>query len=96
MYDHESVTSVATNIIVWQSAAQQLPLADLRVMLATWQDSLAESLDAFNGIFCDHGDHRECTDTIKDAIAEVARNATAAAIFTLGISHRATQAARQN
>ena len=96
MYDHEHVTGVAASIIVWQSAAQQLPLADLRVMLATWQDSLAESLDAFNGIFGDHGDHRECTDMIQQAIGEVARNATAAAIFTLGISHRATQAARQN
>jgi hypothetical protein len=96
MYDHEHVTSVATNIIVWQSAAQQLPLADLTAMLATWQDELAQSLDAFNGIFCDHAEHHECTDMIQQAIGEVARNATAAAIFTLGISHRAQQAARQN
>jgi hypothetical protein len=65
-------------------------------MLATWQNELAQSLDDFNGIFCDHGDHRECTDLIKDAIGEVARNATAAAIFTLGITARATQTAQQN
>jgi hypothetical protein len=96
MYDHEQVVSVATSIIVWQGAAQQLPLPDLRDMLATWQHTLAHSLDDFNAIYHDHGDHRECADVIQQAIGEIARNATAAAIFTLGISQRAQQAARQN
>ena len=96
MYDHELVLGVATEIIVWQSAAQQLPLPELRDMLATWQRSLAENLDTLNGIYADHGRHHECTDVIQHAIADVTRSATAAAIYTLGISQRAQQAAHQN
>ena len=96
MYDHETVTGVATEIIAWQAAAQQLPLPDLRAILATWQDDLAVSLDALNGICAEHGGHHECTDMIKHAIGEVTRNATGTAIFTLGLTQRARQAAHQN
>ena len=96
MYDHELVLGVATEIIVWQSAAQQLPLPELRDMLATWQHSLAENLDTLNGTYADHGAHHECTDVIQHAIADVTRSATAAAIYTLGISQRAQQTAHQN
>jgi hypothetical protein len=96
MYDHETIVSVATEIIAWQAAAQQLPLPDLRAILATWQDDLAASLDALNGVCVDHGSHHECTDVIKHALAEVTRSATAAAIFTLGLTQRAHQVAHQN
>jgi hypothetical protein len=96
VYDHETVVSTATQIIAWQAAAQQLPLPDLRAILATWQDDLAASLDALNGIYADHSTHHECTDMIKHAIAEVTRNSTAAAIFTLGLTQRAHQTAHQN
>jgi hypothetical protein len=96
MHDHEAVVAVATEIIAWQAAAQHLPLPDLRAILATWQDDLAESLDTFNGLFAGHGSHNECTDIIGNALGEVTRNATAAAIFTLGITCRAQQAAHQN
>jgi hypothetical protein len=96
VYDHETVASVATEIIAWQAAAQQLPLTDLRAILATWQDNLAQSLDTLNGLYADHGAHPECTDLIKQAIGEVSRTATGAAIFTLGLTQRAHQVAHQN
>jgi hypothetical protein len=96
MYDRESVDSVAADIARWEAAAQQLPLPDLMTVITAWQHSLAENLDIFNDVFLAHADHDECTDLIKDAINHVVRQATATAIFTLGISQRAQQAARQN
>lgn len=96
MHDHQTVVTVTAEIIAWQAAAQQLPLPDLRAILATWQDDLAASLDALNGIYADHGSHHECTEVIKHALGEVTRSATAAAIFTLGLTQRARQAAHQN
>ena len=96
MYDHETVTSVADEITAWQAAAQQLPLPDLRAILTAWQDDLAASLDALNDIYADHGSHHECTDMIGHALGEVTRSATAAAIFTLGITQRAHQVAHHN
>jgi hypothetical protein len=96
MHDHETVATVATEIIAWQAAAQHLPLPDLRAILAAWQDDLAVSLDALNGICAGHGSHHECTDLMGHALGEVTRNATAAAIFTLGLTQRARQAAPQN
>jgi hypothetical protein len=96
MYDYEQVASIADSITAWEAAAQQLPLPDVRAILATWQHDLAHSLDDFNLIYADHGEHRECADLIQEAIGEIARNATAAAIFTLGLSQRAQQVARQN
>jgi hypothetical protein len=96
MYDHEHVVHLATSIITWESAAQQLPLPELRELLAARQHALALSLDAFNVIYDHHGEHPECADMVQNALGEVARNATAAAIFTLGLSQRGQQAARQN
>lgn len=96
MHDHETVTAVATEIIAWQAAAQHLPLPDLRAILNTWQDDLAASLDALNGIYADHGSHDDCTDMIGNALGEVTRSATAAAIFTLGLTQRAHRVAHQN
>jgi hypothetical protein len=96
MHDHETVTAVATEIIAWQAAAQHLPLPGLRAILATWQDDLAASLDTLNGLYAGHGSHHECTNMIGHALGEVTRNATAAAIFTLGLTQRARQAAHQN
>jgi hypothetical protein len=96
MYDHEAAVHLATSIITWEGAAQQLPLPELRELLAARQHALALSLDALNVIYDHHGDHPECADMIQNALGEVARNATAAAIFTLGLSQRAQQTARQN
>jgi hypothetical protein len=96
MYHHEHVVHLATHIITWESAAQELPLPDLRDILAARQDALALSLDALNIIYADHGEHPECADMVQGALGDVARNATAAAIFALGITCRAQQTARQN
>jgi hypothetical protein len=96
MYDHEAVTSVATEILVWESAAQQVPLPELRAMLTDWQITLAVSLDAFNDIYASHADHDGCTDVIQEAISHVAQVATATAIFTLAVSQRTHKAAHQN
>ena len=73
MYDHETVASVATEIIAWQAAAQHLPLPDLRAILATWQDDLAARLDALNGIYAEHGSHHECTEAARDSSATASR-----------------------
>ena len=54
MYDRESFENVASEIAVWESAALRLPLPELRAMLADWQHDLAESLNAFNGIYLSH------------------------------------------
>jgi hypothetical protein len=102
MYERETVIGVAADIIVWQSAAQQLPLPELRAVVTDWQNMLAASLDAFNDLCRDHAAHDECTDAttctdaIKEAIGEVARQATATAILVLGLSHRAHEAAHKN
>jgi hypothetical protein len=96
MPDRETVRSVATEIIVWQSAAQQLPLPELRTMMTDWQLSLAASLDVFNDVCRNHAGHDECTDVIQEAITDVARQATATAIFILGVSQRTHKAAHHN
>ena len=97
MSDREDAESVATNIILWQSAAQQLPLTQVRAALDVLQHDLAHSLDAFNGIYLDAGrDEPVDTDTLKTAIGEVAQQATCTAIFALGLCQRTHLAAHQN
>jgi hypothetical protein len=65
-------------------------------MLADSQHELAESLNAFNGIYLNHADGNESTDTFALAIGEVTRRATAMAIFALGLRQRLHEAAHQN
>ena len=96
MYDRETVIGVATDIVAWQAAAQQLPLPELRAAVSDCQEGLAISLDAFNDLCRDHSGHDECADTIKDAIGDLARQATATAIFVLGLSARTHTVAQQN
>ena len=96
MYDREAFEHVATDIALWESAALRLPLTQVRAMLADWQHDLAESLNAFNGIYLDHPDQDEPDSAYAHSIGEVTRRATAVAIFTLGISQRLHQAAHQN
>jgi hypothetical protein len=97
MYDdREAFDNVAAEIDLWESAARELPLPDLRAVMATWQDSLAESLDAFNDIYADRDESGQCAASFAQAIAAVTRRATATAIFALGLSQRVSQAAQQN
>ena len=95
MDDREALDNIADAIVAWQVAAQQMPLAELAAMVANCQDDLAQSLDSFNALYGDHLGHVPA-DTIKETVGAIARHATSAAIFTLGIACRAQRAAQQN
>ena len=82
-------TRVATDIAEWQTAAQQLPLPELPAMVATWQNSLAESLNDFNDQSTPATTDGDESADASGAIGEVVRRATAMAIFALGIAQRA-------
>jgi hypothetical protein len=83
----------AAEITIWQAIAQQLPLPELMEMADDSRNGLAHSLNNLNDI---------CQDTWPDpdvlarAVTEVARRATAAAIFTLGLCQRRHQEAALN
>jgi len=94
--DYEAFDYIATRITDWERAARELPLPDLRAMAATSQDDLAHSLDAFHGLFADHDECKECTAALAASLGTIARQATAAAIFALGLSQRVRLAAQQN
>ncbi len=98
MSDRQDAERCATDIILWQSAAQQLPLTEVRAALAVLQHDLAHTLDAFNSIYHDHAGREQPvdTDTLKVAISEVAQQATCTAIFALGLCQRTHLAAHQN
>ena len=97
MYDREAVESAATDIASWESAALELPLTQVRAVLADLQHDLAERLNAFNGIYYrGHAGQDVPTGTLQLAISEVARQATATAIFVLGLCTRTHLAAHQN
>jgi hypothetical protein len=96
MSDREDIATVATEIIAWEATAQQMPLSDLTAMLTACQNGLAKMLNTFNDLYADYADHDECADVIKDVIGDVAKQATATAIFALGLSRRAHQVAHQN
>jgi hypothetical protein len=98
MHDRDAAESCAADIILSQSAAQQMPLTEVRSVLADLQHDLAKSLDAFNGIILDHAGRNEPVnlDTLKAAISEVAEQATCTAIFALGLCQRTHLAAHQN
>ncbi len=96
MNDREAFTNVAAAIADWQLAAQQLPLSELFDMAATRQNSLAESLNAFNAIFLSYAADGELSIEAMRAVGEVTRQATALAIFTLGIAHGVHLTAHQN
>jgi len=96
MYDRDAFENVATDIALWESAALSLPLAQVRAMLADSLHELAESLNAFNGIYLTHADGHESADAFAQAIGEITRRATVMAIFTLGLRQRLHEAAHQN
>jgi hypothetical protein len=83
-----SIYDVALEIVQWQAAAQRLPLTDVNEAASDWLNSLAEALNGFNATCKAHVDTGQGTDALVDAVLEVARQATAAAIFTLGLNRR--------
>jgi hypothetical protein len=96
MSDRDAFTNVAADIAEWELVAQQLPLPELYAVAATCQNSLAESLNAFNDICTSHSDGEEPSTEVMRALGQVTRRATAMAIFTLGIARRVHLAAHQN
>jgi hypothetical protein len=96
MYDREAAESAATDIALWEHAALELPLAEVRAALGDLQHDLAERLNAFNDIYLNDTDNTVPTDTLKEAIGEVARQSTAVAIFSLALCTRTHVAAHQN
>jgi hypothetical protein len=95
MSDREAFVYVADAIAELQLAAQQLPLPELWDVTVNSQTDLARSLNDFNDIILAHDDDEPSTE-VMHAIGEVTRRATALAIFTLGLAHRAHLAAHQN
>jgi hypothetical protein len=93
MSPDESIREVATEIALWQGAALKLPLRDVQDMAASSMNCLAATLNAFNTTYLDQ-DRAE--DALVKAVMEVARQATAAAIFTLGANQRTWLAAQHN
>ena len=93
MSEGESLDDMAAEIALWQGTAQQLPLAEVQDMASRLVNHLGCILNEFNEICLDE---QRSEDTLAAAVREVARQATAAAIFTLGASHRTRQEAALN
>ena len=96
MYDDDDCDGIATDITLWESAALQLPLPEVRALLAASQLDLAECLITFNEVYLSYPDPDESGLTLAQAIGGVARRATATAIFALAITERLHLAAQQN
>ena len=81
---------VATEIIVWQRVAQHNSLPEVNDLAVDWLDSLGQILNEFNTTVRNYldQDSDQDNDALARAISKVARHATAAAIFTLGLNHR--------
>jgi hypothetical protein len=92
----ESFDHLADDLTLWQAAAQQLPLADVRVVLDASLCSLAHALNAFNDIDRSDDGPGVPADVLAHAIGVVTRQATVAAIFTLGAAQRTREVAQQN
>jgi hypothetical protein len=87
-YDEDPSIGLHNEIVMWQMAAQRLPLTDVNEAAGEALNSLAEVLNAFNAAYEIHSDTDQGEEALVDAVLEVARQATAAAIFTLGLNQR--------
>lgn len=94
--DRAAFVHVAEAITDYQLAAQRLPLPELAAMVTTCQHSLGHSLNAFNDIVLAELDDAEPSIAATRAVGQIMREATAVAILTLGIAHRAQLIAPQN
>jgi hypothetical protein len=93
MSEDESIRDVAIEIALWQGAAIKLPLQEVQDMASSSLNTLAQTLNAFNKTYLDED---QAEDALAYAVMEVARQATAAAIFTLGVNQRISLAAERN
>jgi hypothetical protein len=89
-HDHEPVLDVAGEINAWQDAARSLPLSQAGDVAREAIDHLACVLNNFNTV-CRDG--QASTEALEQAVMQVARQATGAAIFTLAVTNRIREAA---
>ncbi len=93
MNENQSVTEAATEIALWQGTALQLPLDEVQDTASKLLNHLGCILNDFNQTYLDE---QRADDALAAAVMEVARQATAAAIFTLGATQRTRQEAALN
>ena len=93
MSEDHSLDDVATEIALWQGTALRLPLAEVQDMASRLLNHLGCTLNEFNQTYLDE---KRSEDALAAAVMEVARQATAAAIFTLGATQRTRQEAALN
>jgi hypothetical protein len=84
-HDHQTVRETVDEIMMWQHAAQHLPLTDVNGTAVDLLNELAAILNTFN-VTCRVQDQAD--DVLAPAVMEVARQATAVAIFMLGLNQR--------
>jgi hypothetical protein len=87
-HDQENLRDVADEITLWQHAAQHHPLPEVNDLASDALNSLGHTLNEFNTTFKRYLDDDQDDDALGHAVMEVARLATAAAIFTLGLNQR--------
>jgi hypothetical protein len=95
MTDHtrEPVYTVAGEINAWQDAAHSLPLSEAGDVAREAIDHLGCVLDHFNTVY---RDGQASTEALEQAVMQVARQATGAAIFTLAVTNRTREASALN
>jgi hypothetical protein len=94
-HDNSAAADVAAEIALWQLTALELPLAEVQAMVAASLRGLAGRLNDFNDSYLNHPETVSAA-ALEEAIASVARQATATAIFTLGVTQRSREAAIRN
>jgi hypothetical protein len=93
---HEPVFTVASEITGWQDAALSLPLDKASEIARDSIDHLGCVLNHFNTVYNDLCDGQASTEALEQAVMQVARQATGAAIFTLTVTNRTREAATLN
>jgi hypothetical protein len=93
MSEDQYPEDMAVQIDLWQGTALQLPLAEVQDMASQLVNHLGCILNDFNDIYFNE---QRSEDALAAAVLEVARQATAAAIFTLAVIHRTRQEAALN
>jgi hypothetical protein len=89
----EPVLDVAGEINAWQDAARSLPLSQAGDVAREAIDHLGCVLNNFNTVYTGQRDGQASTQALEQAVMQVARQATGAAIFTLAVTHRIREAA---
>jgi hypothetical protein len=95
-HTHEPVFTVASEIAAWRDAARSLPLSKASDIAREAMDHLGCVLDNFTTVYRDQRDGQASTQALEQAVMQVARQATGAAIFTLAVTSRTREAAALN